>query len=272
LIQNAEDCLYKRATRSGATPYITFAIYHDKVIVECNEDGFTFEDVESICKTGASLKAESPGYIGEKGIGFKSVFMVASKVYIQSRAYSFYFEYDGGSNAKRKNGMGMVIPVWQEPAPDEHLQGPLTRMTLTLRNELDFSKLLQQFEDLHDTLLLFLKKLRRISIEKYDEKDRETSITTYVSREDEARHRVTLTKSVKTKRTRIPEETETYYYMVRKTARGLPNRGKVKNETSEVVLAFPITASSVPIVEHQEVYAYLPIHDFGFSVSLMFLS
>jgi HSP90 family molecular chaperone len=216
------------------------------------------------------LKAESPGYIGEKGIGFKSVFMVASKVYIQSGAYSFYFEYDGGSNAKRKNGMGMVTPIYQEP--DGDFQGPLTRMTLTLRNGLDFPKLLQQFEDLHNTLLLFLKKLKRISIEKYDDRDHKISATTYVSREDKARHMVTLTKSIKTKGSRIPEETETYYYIVRKTATKLPNRGKVKNETSEVVLAFPITCDSFPIVEHQEVYAYLPIHDFGFSVSLMLLS
>ena len=50
-------------------------------MVDCNEDGFTRENVEAICNVGASTKTRnnSQYYIGEKSIGFKSVFMVASR-------------------------------------------------------------------------------------------------------------------------------------------------------------------------------------------------
>ena len=43
-----------------------------------NEDGFKYENVESICTVGESTKKKykQMGYIGEKGLGFKSVFQV----------------------------------------------------------------------------------------------------------------------------------------------------------------------------------------------------
>jgi hypothetical protein len=40
--------------------------------------------------------------------------------------------------------------------------------------------------------------------------------------------------------------------------------------TSEIVLAFPVTDDPVPIIEPQEVYAFLPIRKMGFNVSRNF--
>lgn len=168
----------------GSTPYITFDIHHDKIIVESNEDGFMFQNVEAICKTGESSKVGRPGYIGAKGIGFKSVFMVASKVYIQSRAYSFYFEYEGDKNEGRANdGIRMITPVTCPLDPNP--RRILTRMTLMLRRSIQFSTLLQQFEDLHNILLLFLKKPKKISIQLHNPSNGESDITTYAFQEDE---------------------------------------------------------------------------------------
>jgi hypothetical protein len=96
-----------------------------------------------------------------KGHQIKSVFMVASKVHIQSGSFSFFFEHQPGAR-----GMGLVTPVW-EPAK-EALPDPLTRITLTLLDKLDYPELLSQFDALPDTFLLFLKKIGEITIEKID--------------------------------------------------------------------------------------------------------
>ncbi len=61
-------------------------------------------DVRQICHTGKSRKKEKPGYVGEKGIGFKSVFQIASRVQIQSNAFSFSFDYSGGPSSDEKLG------------------------------------------------------------------------------------------------------------------------------------------------------------------------
>ena len=60
--------------------------------------------------------------------------------------------------------MGLVTPVW-EPA-EMALPDPLTRMTLTLLDNLDYRELLSQFDTLPDTFLLFLNKLSAITIDK----------------------------------------------------------------------------------------------------------
>ena len=159
LIQNAEDNHYTRAASSGTEPYIRFTLYPDKIVIDSNEDGFTRENVDAICKMGGSTKLRSGAqqYIGEKGIGFKSVFMVASEVHIQSSPFSFFFEHRPGGS-----GMGMVTPQWEEPCGA--LQDISTRITLTLLDTLDYQELNSQFRALPDTFLLFLTKLNQITI------------------------------------------------------------------------------------------------------------
>ena len=86
LIQNAEDNTY---TRAEGKIYLSFSLYPDRLVLDSNEDGFREEHVRAICNTSASTKAVSRGFIGEKGIGFKSVFKVAKKVHVQSHPFSF---------------------------------------------------------------------------------------------------------------------------------------------------------------------------------------
>ena len=93
LLQNADDNRFDLARASGAVPTVSFHIRPNKIIVECNEDGFTLEDLSTICSVGRSTKSTSYGYIGAKGIGLKSVFIAASRVYIQSGEFSFSFKH-----------------------------------------------------------------------------------------------------------------------------------------------------------------------------------
>jgi hypothetical protein len=140
MLQNADDNNYTRVQAANEEPYVSFRVYHDVLVVECNEDGFTEENLRAICDIGKSSKQGAQGYIGEKGIGFKSVFMAAWKAHIESGPFSFYFQHRQGDS-----GMGMVMPIWADP-PDSgrNLFGdsfsgpgptkPLTRFTLYLND------------------------------------------------------------------------------------------------------------------------------------------
>jgi hypothetical protein len=334
LIQNAEDNNYSRAKALGSEPYIKFTIRPNTIVIDCNEDGFTPANVKAICRIGESTKIRENAqyYIGEKGIGFKSVFMVASKVHIQSGPFSFFFEHEPGNN-----GMGMITPVWEHT--DTTLEEPLTRITLTLLESLDLVDLLSQFDTFPHTLLLFLNKVGRIIVdedvagghdiedstrvraEKYlqenedgqevkseqedvdeqkdeddqdgkDELDNEDdqgdgdeldnegeeetapenrvkSITTYSREFSPNINRAQVTLSVD--QTKEPFSYSEAYWITRKTSFNLPTDGQRDYNTAEVILAFPVTdvdGQDWPYIESQEVYAYLPIRDFGFPVSV----
>lgn len=242
-------------------PYIKFTVSRNKIVIDSNEDGFSSENVVAICKVGQSTKKKSGAqqYIGEKGIGFKSVFMVASKVHIQSGAFSFFFEHAPGAR-----GMGLVTPVW-EPAEVTLLE-PLTRMTLTLLDKLDYKELLSQFDTLPDTFLLFLNKLSAITIDKTDFTGTSAESTTYSCSLDESSRQATLSK-VRRKGSEHPQTSLKHYHITRKLLKDLPPDEQRDGNTAEVVLAFPLDIESKPIISPQDVYAYLPIGDFGFSVS-----
>jgi HSP90 family molecular chaperone len=89
LIQNAEDNSYQKVE-----PSLSFRLSktdptgtqgsHGALIIHNNEIGFSSENVEAICAVGKTTKSKLQGYIGEKGIGFKSVFRVTSIPHIFS--------------------------------------------------------------------------------------------------------------------------------------------------------------------------------------------
>jgi hypothetical protein len=231
-------------------------------VVDCNEDGFTRENVEAICKVGASTKTRnnSQYYIGEKGIGFKSVFKVASEVHIQSGHFSFSFKHHPGDS-----GMGMITPEYREP--DEGIDTPLTRMTLTVLNEEDYPNLTKQVRDLPDSLLLFLRKLKCITITVGVVPD--TEVTIYTCSSDEISRRATLSKLVSTGSDRTMVEVK-HYHITKRHLQNLPDDAHRDHNMAEIILAFPVSGigdEAVPVIEPQNVYAYLPIRDFGFAVS-----
>jgi hypothetical protein len=322
LIQNAEDNSYSRAKAAGAEPYIKFTIRPNRIIIDSNEDGFTTDNVRAICKIGESTKIRtgSQYYIGEKGIGFKSVFMVASKVHIQSPPWSFSFKHKEGDS-----GMGMVTPEWE--SDDALLEEPLTRITLTLIDSVDLDDLLSQFDDLPSIVLLFLNKLGKIIIDEdvqenqdihrdadgqwdehsqddeeffsFDDEDegndddgdgddgddddeknqnlqerqpkmRVKCITTYSCDFDQNIKRAKVT--VLRHRIMRPDSYSEDYRITRKSLSNLPTGTHHDYNTAEVILGFPVhnfLGNDRPHIRPQQVYAYLPIRDFGFPVSVV---
>jgi hypothetical protein len=278
LLQNADDNQYRHTLAAGQVPFVSFKVYPNRIIVDCNEDGFTEDNLKAICDIGNSSKTGSQAYIGEKGIGFKSVFMAAWNVHIQSGHFSFCFLHRKGDS-----GMGMIKPVWQEPK--EELPHPLTRITLFLHEYQDASELernrqtiRQQFHDLQAALLLFLRKIRRIEALFYDEQDRQTHGTVFSMKDTREVNRVVLERTSTTGPILNGTVQETQvYHVTRHIARNL-ERNEYRNlsrseeasmayANSEIILAFPLTDQSIPIIDPQEVFAFLPVRRMGFNVS-----
>ncbi|KAI1137757.1 hypothetical protein F5Y05DRAFT_386264 [Hypoxylon sp. FL0543] len=273
LLQNADDNNFSRALRAGIIPHVSFNIYKDRIVVDCNEDGFTEENLRAICNVGRSSKTGAQGYIGEKGIGFKSVFKVAWRVHIQSGYYSFTFTHRKGDS-----GMGMISPEWRNATED--LQGPLTRMTLYLHEDYTASggneqrqSILHQLNTLQPAMLLFLKKLKRISVRIFDDDGNETSSTLLFKSYPGQANRTVLERT----HTEGGEvvHTKQRYHVVESIARNLPrneNREYTAQEESSraygsapVILAFPLSNAESPLISPQEVFAFLPVRRVGFN-------
>lgn len=106
-LQNAEDCdatkMYVRLDQSE--------------LVVCN-NGTPFErpNVDSICSIGRSSKTAAK-YIGYLGVGFKSAFLLADRVVVNSGKYQFAFD----SSMWPINTPWQIMPVWvDEPCEDYH--------------------------------------------------------------------------------------------------------------------------------------------------------
>ena len=266
LIQNAEDNSYTRVEAAREEPFLMFTLYPDKIIIDSNEDGFTELNVRAICSTGESTKNVSKdrnvskGYIGEKGIGFKSVFKVASKVHIQSGSFSFSFEHRRGDG-----GLGMVTPIFES-----HNEIPpkiRTRMTLTLVNPSEADRLADEFYRLPKTLLLFLSKLKRITISKFDADGLAWGIE-YSKHVGPEQHRATLTRCSRVKGDAdVPTRRTSTYQIKSRLLKNLPqHHSRPHSNQAEVVLAFPLNSQSIPVIEQQHVFAFLPIRRVGFRV------
>ena len=77
-----------------------------------NEVGFTESNVLALCSMGESTKSAASGYIGNKGIGFKSVFKMSPTPRVHSRAYHLQFDAAAGG------GLGYIVPTPLPPPPN----------------------------------------------------------------------------------------------------------------------------------------------------------
>jgi len=173
--------------------------------------------------------------------------------------------------------MGMISPMWEET---EKVPDGITRITLFLHDRGPDEVLakqrettLQQFRDLQATFLLFLKNLRRIEVRTYNDAEKEISSVIY-SMEYQPHHLVKLAKETQTGETTHVDIQ--HFHITKEMVAGLPkseNRNYTEAEDlskayakAEIVLAFPLTPDSIPIIEPQDVFAFLPIRRIGFSV------
>jgi hypothetical protein len=245
LIQNADDNHYEV---QDPTLHLTYGKRHLRV--DCNEIGFSPKDVDAICSIGQSSKAGagvSTQYVGEKGIGFKSVFKAADVVWVSSQAYEFKFD--------RNVKLGMIAPILAD-FPGKRPQW--TSFYLQLAGAYDVQELISDLNGLDARLLIFLRRLRKIVITIVGANDTPSTRTlTRAEGEIEGKESIHLREDGKGMN----------YLVIRYRARNLPPEEKRDGvRESELLLAFPVDDDNQPKVDAQEVFAFLPIRDYGFKV------
>jgi hypothetical protein len=221
-----------------------------RLTVANNETGFTTENVRALCDAGKSTKSKQEGFIGEKGIGFKSVFAISDRPEIHSSG--FHFRFDASSS----NPLGYVVPEWLPGCSEQ----PGTRIVLPAKNGQSFTA--DQLGDLSAELLLFLRKLRRLAFT-----DQETGASLIVERHDR-KHRVRLTARTAEDIFAPSVVDETSYLMARHTlsVEDIDEDRRPDMKTTEIVLAFPLNAEGAALATGSPpVFAFLPVRTFGFS-------
>lgn len=241
LVQNAEDNEYE----DGVEPLLRFILRPDCLLVQNNEKGFREENVDAICLIGGTTKKRSLGYIGEKGIGFKSVFLVTTEPQIYSNGFHFRFVY------KESDPTTMIIPEWVETPPD-FIDLSQTNLVMPLGSMSVREEVLAFLKEIHPSLLLFLQKLRKIEIQ-----DLIGNSFTEIRRREE-NERVIISTG----------EKEEHWKVIRKLL-DVPSdlyeeRRKDVTQT-EIILAFPCKVDGTPeVTREQYVFSFLPVRKEGF--------
>lgn len=164
LIQNAEDNNYA----DDITPTMRFRVNKIEIegkrqialIVRNNEAGFQEKHVDAICDVGQSTKSKSQGYIGEKGIGFKSVFRITSCPYIFSNGFHFSLP-----EKDEETDLGYIVPKWVDNIP-AGVEQNCTNIVLPInKKDTSVKQVIKTLMDISPETILFLKKLKTIKIE-----------------------------------------------------------------------------------------------------------
>ncbi|KAI9679215.1 MAG: hypothetical protein M1817_005234 [Caeruleum heppii] len=260
-IQNADDNAYA----PEVVPKLRFRLHPKSIEIDCNEVGFQDNHVRALCSVGNSTKVNATGrqegYIGEKGIGFKSVFKVAQRVQIHSPPYSFDLD--------QARDLGMITPCWvPEILPSSETRDDCqTQITLFPSSGETFGKLAKYFQDVDPTLLVFLRKLKCIQVTIDQLPGRSPSSCSYSTTwAAEGSFVTVLTRHLSFDSPPLElVSSKKRYHVFKSTCEDLPPEPLRQDiETAEVVLAFPVNGASEPLDEEQSVHAFLPVRGYGF--------
>ncbi|CAL4984462.1 unnamed protein product [Urochloa decumbens] len=294
LVQNAEDNEYP----SGVVPSLEFLITSEDItrsgasstlIIFNNESGFSSTNIESICRVGKSTKKGNrhQGYIGEKGIGFKSVFLISSQPHIFSNGYHIKFNEKPCAECN----IGYIVPEWVESTPSlsdiETIYGcskvlPTTTIILPLKSEkVDAVK--KQLSSLHPEMLLFLSKIRKLSVREHNSDPKSSTVSeiaisienNFQSRKN--MHAESYTLYLSAEESGKAEEECGYYMWRQKFPVKSENKVDKRSEIDEwvITLAFPLGERlSREKQLFPGVYAFLPtemVTNFPFIIQADFL-
>ncbi|KAG6508898.1 hypothetical protein ZIOFF_034280 [Zingiber officinale] len=278
LVQNAEDNKYAE----GVTPSLEFLITSKDItmtgakttlLLFNNEIGFSPSNIDSICRIGKSTKKgkRQLGYIGEKGIGFKSVFLISSKPYIFSNGYQICFNEEPSADCN----LGYIVPEWVDENPSlsalQNLYGPSERLPITiiilpLKIEKE-SAVKQQLSNLHPEVLLFLSKIRQVSVRRdNDDSMCTTGCKISISSEDTCQKRTNMNAESYTLRLTAQmgdkgDEEQCCYYMWKQrfpVKRECISKKRAEVDEWVITLAFPFGRRLNCGMQKSGLYSFLP--------------
>ncbi|KAE8123810.1 hypothetical protein FH972_018734 [Carpinus fangiana] len=295
LIQNAEDNDYLE----DRPPSLEFVLTSEDItatgaphtlLIFNNEKGFSPKNIDSICSIGRSTKKgyRKRGYIGEKGIGFKSVFLVTSQPYIFSNGYQIRFNEEPCPHCN----LGYIVPEWVEENPTlsdiNQIYGsgntlPTTTIVLPLKPD-KVKPVKQQLSSIHPEILLFLSKIKRFSVKEHN-KDAKlntisaiaiTSETDLVTKKSIDAESYTLHLSTDENEDEGSGKECSYYMWKQRFPVRQENKVERRMEVEEwvITLAFPFQERLDRGMSSPGVYAFLPtemVTNFPFIIQADFL-
>ncbi|CAF4302199.1 unnamed protein product [Rotaria sp. Silwood2] len=112
LIQNAKDNFYD----TSIIPCLRIELNHSYILLSNNEQGLRARDVLAICSLAVSTKTIEQDHIGEKGVGFNSVFGASNEPMLISHAWKLCFHVPG------LDAMSYITPLWitDKDLPESH--------------------------------------------------------------------------------------------------------------------------------------------------------
>ncbi|KAF7834061.1 ATP/DNA-binding protein [Senna tora] len=295
LIQNAEDNQYDE----GVDPSLEFIITSKDItatgapatlLILNNEKGFSSKNIDSICSVGRSTKKGNrrSGYIGEKGIGFKSVFLITATPYIFSNGYQIRFNEEPCPHC----GLGYIVPEWVDENPTLHdiqqICGvrdsdslPTTTIVLPLKKD-KVKPVKHQLSTIHPEVLLFLSKIRRLAVREVNEDPRLNSVSAVsISSETDLKTRKNMNAESYTLHLSAEEnggsDEECMYHMWKQRFPVRPeNRVDRRMDVEEwvITLAFPNQERLNRGRSSPGIYAFLPtemVTDFPFIIQADFV-
>ncbi|MFO8090043.1 MAG: hypothetical protein R6U13_09435 [Desulfatiglandaceae bacterium] len=250
LVQNAEDNSYLEGTR----PTLIFRVHEEKsdggmkacLIVENNETGFEKKHVEALCQVKQTTKKKAEGYIGEKGIGFKSVFRVTSCPSVHSNGYHFALPQN-----EKETGLGYIVPVEiSEPPEDLNREGTTIVLPLDKKNSID--RVDSALREIAPETILFLSKLEAIEI------DVSLSTEAYAISIKKSADHAPLVKLIQLKN---PDEIlrTSHYWLISKSFEKpahIENEKRLEITSREISVAIPLDAD---VENPDKLFAYLPV-------------
>jgi hypothetical protein len=180
------------------------------------------------------------------------VFKVADVVYISSGPYTFKFD--------KGQKLGMITPTWTNKYP---VQSGWTSFYLDLFE--DSKKLAARTNDIKPSLLLFLRKLRSLTVAVALSTSSANKIIEIHRHETDDPDTVILERVVNGTRVSLDNN-----LLIKHTVKSYPREPKRPNsKESEIVLAFPIANDGTPKISPQDVHAFLPLRKYGFMVHFL---
>ncbi|KAM6594754.1 hypothetical protein CsatA_002457 [Cannabis sativa] len=293
LIQNAEDNEYVE----GVDPSLEFIITSKDItatgapatLLICNnERGFSCKNIESICSVGRSTKKgnRKRGYIGEKGIGFKSVFLITARPYIFSNGYQIRFNEEPCEHCN----VGYIVPEWVDENPTlpelQQIYGtsgsglPTTILILPLKPD-KVKPVKHQLSTIHPQVLLFLTKIKKLSVREDNEDPRLNTVNAIaISQETDFRQRKNIDAESFTLHLSAEEngtEKECMFYMWKQKFAIQPKyrvEKRAEMEEWSITLAFPFGERLRRGTHSPGVYSFLPtemVTNFPFIIQADFL-
>ncbi|KAK9665674.1 hypothetical protein RND81_14G128100 [Saponaria officinalis] len=257
LVQNADDNSYL----DNVEPTLCFILQDTSIVILNNEQGFTAKNIRALCDIGNSTKKDSSaGYIGQKGIGFKSVFRITDAPEIHSNGFHIKFDISEGQ-------IGFVLPTIIPPCDiqlfrrlasggdgEKCMNSWNTCIVLPYKSSLlegsGMSSISSMFLDLHPSLLLFLHRLRCIKLRNV------TNDTYSVMRKEILGNGIV--------RVSIGEEKLTWFVASYKLH---PKISRLNAEMTEISIAFTLEETGngdyKPVLAQQPVFAFLPLRAYG---------